>query len=229
MDKIEIRAHPRFKNVYISGSSDNYKLYTKNLTPGKRIVDEKLITLGQEEYREWDPYRSKLAALILENPMIDFFSDNLNCLYLGAASGTTTSYLSDILKNGIIYAVEFAERSIRQLLQNCKERTNVIPILGDANFPEQYNQNIFTPIDLIYQDVAQPNQAEIAIKNSKYYLKEGGIIILAIKSQSIDSIIKSEKVYAQEKLYIEQQGYRIIESVNIHKYASNHIILLVQK
>ena len=229
MDKIEIRAHPRFKNVYISGSSDNYKLYTKNLTPGKRVVDEKLITLGQEEYREWDPYRSKLAALILENPMIDLFSDNLNSLYLGAASGTTTSYLSDILKNGIIYAVEFAERSIRQLLQNCKERTNVIPILGDANFPEQYNQNIFTTIDLIYQDVAQPNQAEIAIKNSEYYLKEGGIIILAIKSQSIDSIVKSEKVYAQEKLYIEQQGYRIIESVNIHKYASNHIILLVQK
>ena len=229
MDKIEIRAHPKFKNVYISGSSDNYKLYTKNLTPGKKVVDEKLITIGQEEYREWDPYRSKLAALILENPMIDLFSDNLNSLYLGAASGTTTSYLSDILKNGIIYAVEFAERSIRQLLQNCKERTNVIPILGDANFPEQYNQNIFTTIDLIYQDVAQPNQAEIAIKNSEYYLKEGGIIILAIKSQSIDSIVKSEKVYAQEKLYIEQQGYRIIESVNIHKYASNHIILLVQK
>ncbi|MFX0009597.1 MAG: fibrillarin-like rRNA/tRNA 2'-O-methyltransferase [Candidatus Hermodarchaeota archaeon] len=229
MDKLEIRAHPKFKNVFVSGSSDNYKLYTKNLTPGKRIVDEKLITMDQEEYREWDPYRSKLAALILENPTIELFSDNINCLYLGASSGTTTSYLSDILKDGIVYAVEFAERSIRQLLQNCKERINVIPILGDANFPEQYNQNIFTTIDLIYQDVAQPNQAEIAIKNSEYYLKEGGIIILAIKSQSIDSIIKSEKVYAQEKLYIEQQGYQIIESVNIHKYALNHIILLVQK
>lgn len=229
MDKVEIRIHPKYKNVYVSGSPENYRLYTKNLIPGRKTIDEKLIIIGGDEYREWDPYRSKLAALILEEPMTNLFLDNLNCLYLGASSGTTISYLSDILSKGIIYGVEFAERSIRQLIQNCKDRKNVIPILGDANFPEDYGHNIFTAIDLIYQDVAQPNQAEIAIKNAEYYLKKEGILIIAIKSQSIDSISKSEKVYAQEKHYIEEKGYRIIKSVNIHKYASNHIILIVQR
>ncbi len=209
MDKVEIRIHPKYKNVYVSGSPENYRLYTKNLIPGRKTIDEKLIIIGGDEYREWDPYRSKLAALILEEPMTNLFLDKLN--------------------KGIIYGVEFAERSIRQLIQNCKDRKNVIPILGDANFPEDYGHNIFTAIDLIYQDVAQPNQAEIAIKNAEYYLKKDGILIIAIKSQSIDSISKSEKVYAQEKHYIEEKGYRIIKSVNIHKYASNHIILIVQR
>jgi fibrillarin-like pre-rRNA processing protein len=229
MNKFEIRIHPKYNNIYVSGPPENYKLYTKNLIPGRTTVDEKLIIIGEDEYREWDPYRSKLAALILEKPKIDLFSDNLNCLYLGASSGTTISYLSDILSDGIIYGVEFAERSIRQLIQNCKERRNIIPILADANFPVNFGHIIFTKVDLIYQDVAQPNQADIAIKNSEYYLKKNGFIIIAIKSQSIDSITKSEKIYAQEKHYIEEAGYQIIESVNIHKYASNHIILLVQK
>ena len=150
-------------------------------------------------------------------------------MYLGASSGTTISHLSDIVEKGVIYGVEFAERSIRQLIQNTSNRTNIISILGDARYPENYAKSIFTDIDFIYQDVAQPNQAEIAIANSNYYLNDRGILVLAIKSQSIDSVVKSEIVYKEEKSKLEQAGYSIIESINIHKYASNHIILIVQK
>ncbi|MFX0008451.1 MAG: fibrillarin-like rRNA/tRNA 2'-O-methyltransferase [Promethearchaeota archaeon] len=229
MSKIEIRNHPKFYNVYISGPQERLKLYTKNLDIGKRIYGEKLITYKNLEFREWDPYRSKLAALILENPITNFLSENLKCLYLGASSGTTISHLSDIINFGIIYGVEFAERSIRQLIQNISDRANIIPILGDARFPENYAKNIFTPVDLIYQDVAQPRQAEIAIENCNYYLKDEGILIIAIKSQSIDSIQKSDITYSQEKKTLEKAGYEILESLNIQKYAANHIILIVKK
>lgn len=229
MPKIEIRNHPKFYNVFISGPQEKLKLYTKNLVIGKRVYGEKLIDYKSIEYREWDPFRSKLAALILENPLTNFFSDNLNCLYLGASSGTTVSHLSDIVQSGIIYGVEFAERSMRQLIQNTSKRKNLIPILGNANFPESYAKYIFTDVDLIYQDVAQPQQAKIAIANCNYYLKKEGILIIAIKSQSIDSIKKSEHVYAQEKKILEKAGYNIIERVNIQKYAANHIILIAKK
>jgi fibrillarin-like pre-rRNA processing protein len=215
--------------VYVSGPSDNLKLYTENLSPGSRVYGEKLISYKTVEYREWNPYRSKLAALILEKPSLDFLSNKLRCLYLGASSGTTISHLSDIAYEGIIYGIEFAERSIRQLLQNTSNRKNIVPILADANIPESYAKSIFTNTDLIYQDVAQPNQAEIGITNCNYYLKRDGLLILAIKSQSIDSVKKSEKVYAHEKEYIENAGYKIIESINIHRYAANHIVLLVKK
>jgi len=55
------------------------------------------------------------------------------------------------------------------------------------------------------------------------------MLIIAIKSQSIDSIKKSEHVYTQEKRILEKAGLTIVESVNIHKYAANHIILIVKK
>ena len=229
MSNFNIRTHPKYSNVYISGPPHNLKLYSKNLVPGNKVYGEKLITFKGEEYREWDPYRSKLAAMILEKPSVDFLSSELKCLYLGASSGTTISHLSDIVYNGIIYGVEFAERSMRQLIQNTDNRKNIIPILGDANFPEKYANSVFTNIDLVYQDIAQPNQAQIAIANCSYYLKDKGTLILAIKSQSIDSVQKPEKIYIQEKKILEKAGYKISESFNIHKYAANHIILIVHK
>jgi fibrillarin-like pre-rRNA processing protein len=229
LSEINIRAHPKYSNVYISGTTQNLKLYSKNIIPGRRVYGEKLISFKGEEYREWDPYRSKLAAMILEKPSLEFLTQDLNCLYLGASSGTTISHLSDIVYEGVIYGVEFAERSMRQLIQNIDKRKNIIPILANANFPENYANSIFTQIDLVYQDVAQPNQAQIAIDNCNYYLKDSGFLILAIKSQSIDSVQSSEITYIQEKKILEKAGYKIIDSINIHKYAANHIILTVQK
>ena len=226
---VTIRPHPKYKNVWISGIGNTLKLYTINLIPGMKVYGERLIDFKGIEYREWDPYRSKLAALILENPEVDILANLNSCLYLGASSGTTISHLSDLIPDGMIFGVEFAERSIRQLIQNMVKRQNVIPILGDANFPEEYANSIFKKVDLVYQDVAQPNQAEIAIKNCDYYLKNKGYLVLAIKSQSIDSVKKSEKVYSQEKKILENGSFNIIESVNIHKYAANHLIIIAKK
>jgi len=213
----------------MSGPPDNLKLYTKNLILGNRVYGERLLTSKNIEFREWDPYRSKIAALILKTPSTSFLSGSLKCLYLGASSGTTISHLSDIINDGVIYGIEFAERSIRQLIQNTDLRKNIIPIFGDARYPETYANKVFTDIDLIYQDVAQPNQAEIAVANANYYLNDKGIIILAIKSQSIDSLVNTEEVYTREKGILEKAGYEIIESLNIHRYAADHIVLIIKK
>ena len=229
MSQVEIKNHPKFYNVFTSGSKEKLRLYTRNIDRGNRVYGERIIQYKENEYREWDPFRSKIAALLLENPINNFLSDDLNCLYLGASSGTTISHLSDIVTNGIIYGVEFADRSIRQLIQNTSRRKNIIPIFSDARHPDEFAKSIFSNIDLIYQDVSQPNQAEIALNNCNYYLSDKGLLILAVKSQSIDSIQKSEYIYAQEQKILEKGGYDIIESINIHKYAANHIVLLVKK
>ncbi len=229
MAQIEIRKHPKFYNVFISGSKEKLRLYTRNSDRGNRVYGERLIQYRENEYREWDPFRSKLAAIILENPLKNFLSADITCLYLGASSGTTISHLSDILTSGIIFGIEFAERSIRQLIQNTSRRKNIIPIFADARYPDNYAKSIFSTMDIIYQDISQPNQAEIALNNCNYYLSDNGLLILAVKSQSINSIQKSEYVYAQEKTILEEGGYEVIESVNIHKYAANHSVLLVKK
>jgi fibrillarin-like pre-rRNA processing protein len=224
-----IRPHPKYKNIWISGTGDNLKLYTENLTPGMKVYGERLINFKGKEYREWDPYRSKLAALILGNPDFEILANLNSCLYLGASSGTTISHFSDLIPDGVIFGVEFAERSIRQLIQNTSNRQNIVPILGDANFPENYANSIFKEVDLVYQDVAQPNQAEIAIRNCNYYLKKNGYLVLAIKSQSIDSVKKSEIIYSQEIKVLEDGSFDITESINIHKYAANHLMIIAKK
>jgi len=47
------------------------KLATQNLVPGNQVYNEKLVQSGGVEYRIWNPFRSKLAAAII-NELKDF-------------------------------------------------------------------------------------------------------------------------------------------------------------
>ena len=41
-------------------------------------------------------------------------------------------------------------------------------------------------MDVVYVDIAQPDQTKIAIDNCKMYLKKSGFLFLVIKTRSID-------------------------------------------
>lgn len=224
-----IRPHPKFVNVFISGSSEKLKVYTKNLDKGNVIYGEKIILKMDEEFRLWDPYRSKLAALILRGTQKIYLERKTTCLYLGAASGTTISHISDIVSNGLIFGVEISERSLRQLIQNTSSRKNIIPILGNALNPQEYSMLIYKPVDLIYQDVSHPDQANIAIRNANLYLKEGGKIILFIKSQSIKSTVKSKEIFQNELNTLKSANLKVLEKINIDSYAGGHLGVILEK
>lgn len=49
------------------------------------------------EYRAWNPFRSKLAAAILGGVDQIHIKPGAKVMYLGAASGTTVSHVSDIV------------------------------------------------------------------------------------------------------------------------------------
>lgn len=79
-------------------------------------------------------------------------------LYLGAAAGTTVSHVADIVgPSGCVYAVEFAHRPGRDLINMAKSRTNVIPIIEDARHPLKYRM-LVGMVDTVFADVAQPDQ-----------------------------------------------------------------------
>jgi fibrillarin-like pre-rRNA processing protein len=225
----KIRPHPKFTNVFMSGSSQNLKLYTINLVRGKSVYEEQLILHGNEEFRAWDPFRSKLCALIHKKVQNIYFERETTCLYLGAATGTTISHISDILTNGLIFGVEISERSIRNLIQNMETRKNVVPILGNALNPEEYSKYIYKLVDIIYQDVSHPEQARIAINNANFYLKENGKIILFIKSQSIDSTIKPKKVFNKEIKRLTEANFKVLEKIDIDSYATGHLGVILEK
>ncbi len=179
-------------------------------------------------YRLWDPFRSKLAVLLLKlrgRRDVGLFPDS-KVLYLGAATGTTVSHVSDMLQDGIVYAVEFSPRAMRDLLRLAERRRNIVPILADAARPELYS-SLVEPVDMIYQDVAQRNQAEIAARNARRYLRPGGTLILMMKTRSIDVTASPKDVCATE---IEGlKGLEILNIFDLLPFHQDHFAVIAKK
>jgi len=208
---------------------DKKQLATKNLDPGKTVYGEKLITVEGVEYRTWDPRRSKLGAMVLKKFDIPLKEDS-KVLYLGAASGTTVSHVSDIVSEGAVYAVEFAPRSMRDLIGLASRRKNIHPIMADAGKPDSYS-HLVEPVDLIFQDVAQPNQAEIAARNAVCFLKKDGYLLLSIKARSIDTAAKPKEIFKAEVKKLEQAfepRFEVLNAKDLMPYHEDHLGVLAK-
>jgi len=215
-----------FPGIYFIEYEDGRRvLATKNLAPGHTVYDEKLVKWKGEEYRVWNPYRSKLAAAIINGLKEVPILPKTRILYLGIASGTTASHLSDIIgPEGIIYGVEFAVRPLRDLIKVAEIRKNIIPLLKDARLPHEYSY-IGETVDILYADLAQPNQAEIFIKNAKTFLKPSGQGLIAIKARSIDVTRPPEEIFEEQKKILEEEGnFEVVEGVRLDPYARDHIM-----
>ena len=189
-----------------------------------------LIKSGEAEYRTWDPYRSKLAAGILKNLKNLPIERAKSILYLGSASGTTASHVSDIVgEQGRVYCVEFAQRSMRDLIDAlCAHRSNVYPILADARLPERYRA-LVASVDLVYSDVAQPEQAKILADNADLFLKPEGSALMAIKSRSVDVTMEPVDVYKQEIEVLRKRHFKLVQTVRLEPYDRDHALVLVNR
>jgi fibrillarin-like pre-rRNA processing protein len=228
---VHVKPHPCFPQIYIVTLDDGTeRLATRNLAPGRTVYGEKLVRFEGIEYRLWDPFRSKLAAAILKGIKTVPIQPGHQVLYLGAASGTTASHVSDIVgEKGHVYCVEFAARALRELVNNvCPYRLNMTPILEDARFPEKYSLFIRSKVDGIYCDIAQPEQAKILADNADLYLKNGGWIMLAVKAQSIDVTKEPSEVYRRELKVLESRGFNVEDVVHLEPYDKAHAMIVAR-
>jgi fibrillarin-like pre-rRNA processing protein len=198
---------------------------TINLLKGVTLYGEKLISRDGNEYRTWDPFRSKLAAAYIKGLHFEF-SNVGNVLYLGASTGTTVSHLSDIVgQSGKIFAVESSTRVARELISNVSsKRTNVIPIIEDARRPRSYF-SIYDKMDLVYCDIAQPDQTTIAIDNCKIYLKEAKPMLLVVKTRSIDVTMSPKNVISQEIKKLESNSFKIKQKIDLEPFDKDHAMI----
>ncbi|WJX24648.1 hypothetical protein P8452_13732 [Trifolium repens] len=98
--KVIVEAH-RHEGIFIAKGKED-ALVTKNLVLGEAVYNEKRVSVQNEdgtkvEYRIWNPFRSKLAAAVLGGVDNIWIKPGAKVLYLGAASGTTVSHVSDIV------------------------------------------------------------------------------------------------------------------------------------
>lgn len=229
--KVLVEPHPRFAGVFVARGKED-ALVTKNLVPGESVYGEKRVSVenqdGKIEYRTWNPFRSKLGAAILGGIGDIHMAPGCKVLYLGAASGTTVSHVSDMVgADGRVYAVEFSQRSGRDLLSVAQKRPNIIPIIDDARHPTKYRM-MMSMVDVIFSDVAQPDQARIVALNATHYLKLGGHIVMSIKANCVDSTAPPEAVFASEVKKLQQDRIKPLEQVSLEPYERDHAVVTGQ-
>lgn len=211
------------------------KLLTKNRVPGRRVYGEQLLSIGGAEYRVWNPHRSKLAAAIKEGLKTWAFVPGANVLYLGIAEGTTASHISDILgDDSAIIGVDIAPRVMPKIISVAEGRENILPILADASKPEEYPEEIVEflkdigGVDVLYQDVAAPNQAEILWKNVERFLKKGGYAYIAIKPRSVDVTKDPREIFRSFRKFFTERGFEVVEEASIEPYEKDHEMMVLR-
>jgi fibrillarin-like pre-rRNA processing protein len=237
-DSLATKLTEIFPGVYSVADPKNPNkrlLATKNLTPGRVYYGEHTVRLqlrGQtQEFRFWDPFRSKLSASILRGLKIMPFSEGGVCLYLGASTGTTVSHLSDILGNsGRIFAVEMASRVARELLENVtRYRKNIVPVIADARHPENF-PSVYGTVNTIYCDIAQPDQTEIAISNcERFFTSKSEILFLVVKASSIDVLKDKGQVFDEQTKILKQAGFKVVQKIDLQPYDKNHAMIISQR
>ncbi|MDR2866033.1 MAG: fibrillarin-like rRNA/tRNA 2'-O-methyltransferase [Methanomassiliicoccaceae archaeon] len=201
------------------------KLMTLSADPGRRVYGERLTDVSGKEYREWSPYRSKLAAYLCLGGSYFPFREDRGVLYLGAASGTTASHISDVAADGRIYCVEFSQRTFRDLVRTCETRKNMIPILGDASSPAGYGFAV-GKIEIVYQDIAQKGQADIFADNMEHFNAKCGMI--SIKARSEDVTARPDRIFDRACERLTERGMRIVDVLRLERYEKAHAMIAVE-
>lgn len=235
--KVVVEPH-RHAGVFVAKGKEHL-LVTRNIVPGESVYGEKRISIetaaadgaaegtkSKIEYRVWNPFRSKLAAGILGGLDDIHIAPGKKVLYLGAASGTSVSHVADVVgPEGAVYAVEFSHRSGRDLIGMARRRTNVVPIVEDARHPMKYRM-LVPMVDVIFADVAQPDQARIVALNAHHFLKNGGAAVISIKASCIDSTAPAEVVFAAEVKKLQSEMFKPKEQLTLEPYERDHAMLI---
>ena len=208
------------QSIYFNVFEHKGGFYTKNLVKGPQF-GERIISIGGEEYRYWDPYRSKLAASMKKGLKNFPFREGSRILYLGASFGNTVSFISDICRSGKIFAVELSYRPFSSLIELSKKRVNVYPIFDDASYPERYTHFI-EGVDIMYQDIAQKNQVDIFLRNIQFY--KPSMAFLALKTRAIDTVSDPEDIMKGERRRIGN----VLETIRLDPYSIDHYMLVVK-
>jgi fibrillarin-like pre-rRNA processing protein len=204
------------------------ELYTRNLRPGERVYGEELVIEDGVEYRHWDPWRSKLAAYLLNGASRLPFEHPRRVLYLGAAHGTTISHLSDLLPDVQLFAVEKSGGSFGTLLALSRRRENLYPILADAQLPERYQADV-GPVDFLYQDIAQRNQVDVFVENAMACLSATGSALLMLKVRSVTQRRSVAAVVTESRTALTRQGLRVVDQRSLAPFSRDHVALAVTR
>lgn len=102
---------------------------------------------------------------------------------------------------------------------------SLIAIVEDARLPNKYRMLVST-VDVIFADVAQPDQARIVIRNAQSFLKNSGHVLISIKASCIDSVAAPSAIFAKEIAYLREHKFKPIEQITLEPYERDHAMVV---
>ncbi len=213
-------AEPSNPRLALVRTGRRVEFWTETVGSPPSVSGERWVERSGRTYRSFEPTRSKLAAALSNG-----WTGGLPCprdrwLYLGAATGTTASYVADLVgPEGRVYALERSLRPFSRLLALSARWPNLLPILGDARRPREYS-GLVPPVDGLYCDVAQPDQIPIVRSNAELFLKgPGARVLVALKTPSMgrDRTAAGHRARSEEELRAFVHLARVVTLEPFHR------------
>nr|CAD7263748.1 unnamed protein product [Timema shepardi] len=157
------------------------------------------------EYRVWNPFRSKLAAAILGGVDQIHISPGTKVLYLGAASGTTVSHVSDIVGPDGRVMFDYCSRMVEWCL------TIVPGILVEHGHLHQ---------GILVRTLSSPS------RYPSCHLHQGILVVISIKASCIDSTAQPEAVFASEVKKLQADKLKPQEQITLEPYERDHAVVV---
>jgi rRNA 2'-O-methyltransferase fibrillarin len=84
---------------------------------------------------------------------------------------------------------------------------------------------LLSTVDVVFADIAQPDQARIVALNAHHFLKVGGHAVISIKANCIDSTIPAPVVFQGEVQKLREEKFKPIEQITLEPYERDHAMV----
>ena len=210
-------------------------LWSRNAVKGISVRGERRKRDGRNEWRLWNPNRSKIAASILKtkrDASALLPDSGSTCLYLGASYGGTVSHIHDNVcgagnhHEGQVVAVDISPRMMRNLIKLAERRQGLVPVLAYALNPHSVAPYIRGKADWLHQDLSIGDQAETFVRMTSAFLKDGGTALLSLKAASERWIEGGDDArFEHTKSIIEDcQHLELLEVIDISVFEEQHAV-----
>ena len=173
------------------------------------------------QYRNWNPFYSKLAAALFNGLEIFPFKSDSKIFYSGSSSTITLNHLLDIIDSkGIIYLQKNNSTKIKNL-------KNVVIVDQEKN-STLFNNDLKEPFDVIYLDIITNENLRTQILNHEKTLKNSGFLIIILnKITKINDPSFRDQI--NNIIINSNSSLKLIQEINLSNFFKKSMMIIMQK
>jgi len=169
---------------------DKEQLATKNIVEGTKTHKEKIVIVNDEEFLEWNPYKSKLAAAIRNGLQILPIIKNSKVVCINPLEESTILHISNIIgSKGSVFVIDVDKNKKSFLNKLVNTHKNIIPIYDTVD-ELSFSSSITGKVDALYVDILESEQIEQIVEKYGSLLKNEGFLMLVTKKD--DAILEND-------------------------------------